>query len=284
MRVFISWSGTTSHKVALALRDWLPSVLQVIDPYVSSADIDKGARWLSDVGRNLDNTGFGILCVTPDNLNAPWLNFEAGALAKSFDSARVTPFLVGMSAGDLTGPISQFQATLATEDDLNALIRSINRAAGSPVSEERIGTIIGMWWPQLKESLDAIAASEGVTAQEPPRRDLNEMVGELLVLTRAMSRNFVNDEINEQEGTRKAFHAELFSFVSALEPPGTMLTTSGNRDDLHVRTDVELSAADEARLHDLGKRHGCRITLGPTLGIDADFERSEISSDRVVGS
>ena len=87
MRVFISWSGNKSHKVALVFRDWLPSVIQSIEPYVSSEDIDKGARWSTDIAKELENSTFGILCVTKDNLEAPWLSFEAGALSKTMDKA-----------------------------------------------------------------------------------------------------------------------------------------------------------------------------------------------------
>ena len=82
MKVFISWSGNISLKVALIFRDWLPSVIQSIEPYVSSEDIDKGARWSTDIAKELENSTFGILCVTKENLEAPWLSFEAGALSK----------------------------------------------------------------------------------------------------------------------------------------------------------------------------------------------------------
>lgn len=64
MKVFISWSGDTSHRVAKIFRDWLPSVIQSVSPYVSSEDIDKGSRWSTDIADELDESTYGILCVT----------------------------------------------------------------------------------------------------------------------------------------------------------------------------------------------------------------------------
>ena len=61
MRVFIRWSGDDSNQVALVLRDWLPTVLQHVETFVSSEDIDKGAVWLNSLNTELNDAGFGII-------------------------------------------------------------------------------------------------------------------------------------------------------------------------------------------------------------------------------
>ena len=79
MKIFISWSGPRSKAMAEALKEWLPNVIQAVDPWVSSSDIDAGMRWTPALAEQLQQTQLGILCLTAENLNAPWLLFEAGA-------------------------------------------------------------------------------------------------------------------------------------------------------------------------------------------------------------
>jgi hypothetical protein len=159
VKVFLSWSGETSRKAACVLRDWLPSVVQTLEPYVSSEDIDKGARWSTDISAELDASSFGILCVTPENLPAPWLNFEAGALSKSIDKARVSPFLFGVKRSEVTGPILQFQSTIFDEDDVRKLVQSLNQAdETSRLDAIRLDVAFGVWWPRLRDSLTPLLA------------------------------------------------------------------------------------------------------------------------------
>jgi hypothetical protein len=64
------------------MRDWLPLVLHYIEPWLSEADIGAGERWAHPVAQQLSDTNSGLVCVTSENVNSPWLLFEAGALAK----------------------------------------------------------------------------------------------------------------------------------------------------------------------------------------------------------
>jgi len=126
VKVFVSWAGNLSHKVAIAFRDWLPSVIQSVKPYVSSEDIYKGSRWSAEVAKELATTNYGILCLTKDNLDSRWLNFEAGALSKSVENSRVSPFLFDFKVSSLDGPLAQFQTVLNDEDEVLKMLGSIN--------------------------------------------------------------------------------------------------------------------------------------------------------------
>src|SRR4051794_450458 len=115
MKVFISWSGTRSKMVAEALRHWLKMLLQAVSPWLSSEDIRLGKRWGSEIATALKDTDFGIVCVTPENVAAPWVLFEAGALSKNLQQAQLCTFLLDMKPTDVEPPLSDFQATSADE-------------------------------------------------------------------------------------------------------------------------------------------------------------------------
>lgn len=154
MKVFISWSGNKSHRVALIFREWLPSVIQSLEPYVSSEDIDKGARWSTDIAKELANSSFGILCVTKENLEAPWLSFEAGALSKTMDKSFVTPFLFDIKRSEVNGPILQFQSTIFEKEDIKKLLQTLNKACGeNGISETMLDKAFDVWYPTLESGL-----------------------------------------------------------------------------------------------------------------------------------
>ena len=92
MNVFISWSGDRSQAMANALRDWLPNLIQCLKPWTSEVDLEPGSRWGVELAKKLEQTDFGVICVSSETLNSPWVLFESGALAKAVDRSRVSPF------------------------------------------------------------------------------------------------------------------------------------------------------------------------------------------------
>jgi hypothetical protein len=91
MKIIFSWSGSRSKEMASALYNWLPSIIQSIDPWMSDSDIDIGSRWGQNLDKELESANFGILCLTPESLNSTWIHYEAGALSKFIDKSRVCP-------------------------------------------------------------------------------------------------------------------------------------------------------------------------------------------------
>jgi hypothetical protein len=189
MRVFLSWSGDLSHKTAIIFRDWLPSVIQSIVPYVSSEDIDKGARWSTDIAKELDSSTFGILCVTKENVHAPWLTFEAGALSKTMEKAAVSPFLFDIKRSEVSGPILQFQSTIFDKEDIKKLVASLNRACGTEtLTDERLEKAFSVWYPTLEEQLNLLLKTSSVAPlvekDDEPIDSSSEILEEILDLTR----------------------------------------------------------------------------------------------------
>lgn len=186
MDVFISWSGERSRAAAEALRGWLPKIINAIKPWLSSEDIDKGARWGTDVATRLEAAKAGIICLTPSNVHSDWILFEAGALSKTLKNTFVCPFLIGLEPSDVKPPLAQFQATRATKEDVLKLLKTLNSALGdNALPETHIDEVFDVWWPKLESQLEMLPPEESKTKTHRPDRELLE---ELLALVRNQSR------------------------------------------------------------------------------------------------
>ncbi len=199
--VFISWSGDRSKAAAQALRDWLPVILQAARPWMSDTDIEKGSVGLDEVARALDMK-VGIICLTPENLSAEWILFEAGGLAKAFDDkTRVCPYLLGgLQKQGVKRPLGMFQATTADKDDTRRLVHTINKHLDAdPVPEAGLNSLFDKMWPELEAKLDALPKPSGAA---PPKRTTEDMLAELLEVTKGLTLN--------AEAERKARQWTLF--------------------------------------------------------------------------
>lgn len=188
MDIFISWSGARSQGVAIALRAFLVTVVTTSRPWMSANGIAPGQRWLQEIGGQLSDANFGILCVTPENQGAPWLNFEAGALGKSLEEGLVVPYLFNMTPSNLLpGPLTQFQALQAAKEDTYRLVATINSKSGAPLDPEVLNTLFRRGWPDLESQLAKIP--NPTLEDQGPERDDSAKLDEVLELVREISRS-----------------------------------------------------------------------------------------------
>lgn len=179
MKIFISWSGETSQKIGEAFRNWIPDVLQFAHPYFTPNDVEKGQRWSAEIAANLEESKFGLFCITAENLHAPWLMFEAGAISKSTASSRVCPLLFGVEPAQLTGPLLQFQATAFSESEVFKFISMINELYENPLQEAVLNRSFKRCWPELEEKINSILQAPK-NQQAIPNRTQAEIIEEIL--------------------------------------------------------------------------------------------------------
>ena len=180
MSVFICWSGDRSHALAKRLETLLHDTLRSLGPddvFVSD-DIDKGATWFESLEDRLEEAAAGIVCLTAENLNSPWMHFEAGALARRLssrdqkrhasskkpkprnDATRLFPLLMGVSGAQLQGPLGAYQGTNVTQADLGRMIKSIGSVLGhEPIrlNRKRNTIIRDSVWKKFERDIGEIA-------------------------------------------------------------------------------------------------------------------------------
>lgn len=159
---------------------------------MSEEDIAKGTPWNDAVVGQLRSSAAGIICLTPENITAPWILFESGALSNSFQRKElVCPFLVGLQKADVKLPLAQFQLTVADKRDTKRLIETLN----ATFSEEYRATPpdldrrFEMWWPELERDLGE-AINFAADPNPAPERTADDMMLEVLETVRDLRRGF----------------------------------------------------------------------------------------------
>lgn len=198
--VFISWSGELSKQLAEELRKWIPAVLQFARPYFTPSDIEKGTKWGSEISQKLAETHVGIICLTRENYQKPWILFEAGALSKDLAGSRICSILFGMDNSDLDGPLTTFQTTMFDKVDFKKLMQSVNDAGGDQkLSRDVFDEVFEMWWPRLEDKVKFIMENK-TSGREGELRNDRELLEEILSLSRLSAKRGRSSEADFSPG------------------------------------------------------------------------------------
>lgn len=207
-KVFISWGGELSKKLAAEISNWLPRVLQFVKPYFTPDDIEKGARWESHIAEELSSSNVGIICLTKDNFERSWILFEAGALSNNLGKSNVCTILFDVDSSNMKGPLTCFQATKFEKTDFKKLIQTINNTGGeSQLDTSTLNDVFEMWWPKLEKNISEILSSNNeVSVRKRSERDILE---EILGLARMNAQQSPKKSTTLESSLNKLMNAYL---------------------------------------------------------------------------
>jgi len=154
----VSWSGEFSHKIAKTFAEFLDMIIgRQIEVFISD-DIDMGTRWRTELDKKLSQCTSGILIVTKDNFNSPWLNFEAGAISKCVSENKIFPVLFNVEPSMLPSTFNNFQATRYKKTEVEKLFSIFNEQLNKPLNNfhKFFGKNI---WPDFEKNTNELIAS-----------------------------------------------------------------------------------------------------------------------------
>jgi hypothetical protein len=211
MKIFVSWSGGRSRAVAELMSDWLKCVIQASQPWISTRDIDRGAIWFSEINDKLKDVTVGVVCLTQENKNKPWIIFETGALAKGLTTNRVCTFLIDLNPEDLEDPIAQFNHTMPNKISVWEFVRTINSCLeGKSLDERILSQVFETYWPQFEIKFLS-ALEENPPADVVAPRSEQDILTEILNNTRSLSHR-----IRELESTHNFKNMNLSNYEKDL--------------------------------------------------------------------
>jgi len=271
MQVFISWSGDRSRAVAELLDEWIQCVLQAVRPWMSSKDIDRGSLWFSEISDQLKDTKIGVVCLTKDNLNKPWILFEAGALAKDLSSSRVCTFLIDLETTDVSNPLAQFNHTLPDRDGLYELVRTLNSSLGeNSLREKVLEQVFDTYWPQFEAGFLKALEDYPVGEHVAPRSDENVLTEVLRTVrtldrrVRSIERPELSDERNiamlhSREYIRPSMlRKEILSLIEGGVPPEAVEEIlDGKASRSAIRKYIRMAIADSDESPDVAYSGEC---------------------------
>ena len=221
MKVFISWSGDYSREVAEKLSVWIPSVIQSVDTFYSPNDIGKGENWGNRLSHELEDCSFGIICLTPENVSAPWIHFEAGSLAKSMDS-KLSSIMLGVNPSDIKGPLSRFQNTKFEQTDFFKLIQTINDSTDKSLPPDTLKKIFKIMWTDLEAEVQPIIKKyEDTPKKGDMQKSDHDAIQEILRIVRDIS----ND--SHPVDAIQYNHYNYYNHYSSLESAKIAITDFG---------------------------------------------------------
>jgi len=203
IRIFLSWSGKRSSRLASIFKTYVTDIFPASDIYYSPEDIRGGEKWRSSIESGLNDRNFSIIFLTESNLQSKWIYFEAGALSKSMTIAKIQPFLYDLKVGSISEPLSSYQARELDKDNILQTIYDINNLNRHPIDKPILDRNFERLWPEMEKDLNGVSSisddydsGDHPEITDAPMLNQDEQISEILRLVRSSQKDVSDTSAN----------------------------------------------------------------------------------------
>ena len=242
IKIFLSWSGDKSKKLANVFKTYVADILPKADFYFSPDDLKGGEKWRQSIEEGLNNNTYGIIFLTPSNLTSKWIYFEAGAISKSTKQAKILPFLYKIDVTELGQPFSDYQCKSFSTDDILTTIHEINDCQSKvyQLPSETIKRNFNRLSNEIKTEIEEINnISEVIEKSETQIEDASLMdsedkINEILQIIREQSSNTdIKKNTDIERNTDNVLTHENLKLINYLSN-NKIFSKANEKDDLAI--------------------------------------------------
>lgn len=143
-KIFISWSKPTSLMLAKEIKRILQdSFGYSVSVFISDIDIGYGDNWRDALSKKIKDADLGIIALTNENINQPWLLYEAGALSQK---CTIIPVFYGNR--ETEGPLKDRQAvfSFSDKDNLSKFLHDVSKELKFKIEKKHFDNYILYEW------------------------------------------------------------------------------------------------------------------------------------------
>lgn len=154
--VFISWSGEHSKNIAANLKIALEEIFENEDfsAFMSERDIESGTEWFQTIKNHLIESRCAIIVLTKENISAPWILFESGAMAVNHEDKRVIPILFDVNIEEKS-PLSHYNHIKFSKNSFEKMIFDIKSFCGfNKMTKRQLSTVINKSFSEFNKNIE----------------------------------------------------------------------------------------------------------------------------------
>lgn len=91
-------------------------------------------------------------------------------MSKNVGQSRVCPILFNVESSEITGPLTNFQATKFEKNDFKELMRTMN-SNDLKLSNHILDAVFEQWWPELETQVRNIIEAHNAKRPKKPTKD-----------------------------------------------------------------------------------------------------------------